>query len=156
VFEDFDFVYSTGFTITCRSRGDCADNEAVCDVKPGGQLLLANFLPDVPDVAYMETFMGWPLIYRSDEEMAAVASGIEAMKSPRGERSAIRTRTLVFLEVEKTDKAFVRYRAAVATGFTLCCVFEETGRYRSLVPYLFGEAMRLAGATLITIACDSS
>jgi hypothetical protein len=35
-------------------------------LKPGGRLLVANFLHDLPNVGYMESFMGWPLIYRSD------------------------------------------------------------------------------------------
>lgn len=36
---------------------------------PGGELLIANFLPDIRDVGYMESFMDWPLLYRTREEI---------------------------------------------------------------------------------------
>lgn len=45
-------------------------------VRPGGTLLLANFVPDIPDVGYMESLMDWHLIYRSDDEMRALLQGI--------------------------------------------------------------------------------
>lgn len=32
---------------------------------PGGRLVLANFAPDIVDAGYMETYMGWRLIYRT-------------------------------------------------------------------------------------------
>lgn len=45
-------------------------------VAPGGRLLLANFLPDIPDVGYMESFMDWHLIYRTDAQMRVLADGL--------------------------------------------------------------------------------
>jgi len=45
-------------------------------LRPGGTLLLANFLPNITDVGYMEGLMDWHLIYRSDEEMLALTDGI--------------------------------------------------------------------------------
>ena len=43
---------------------------------PGGRLLVANFAPGLPEVAYMETFMAWKLIYRTPEEMLRVSADI--------------------------------------------------------------------------------
>jgi len=102
VFADFDFVYSTGLydylpqpvaiELTTRLFGF---------LNPGGRLLVANFLPDVPDVGYMETFMGWPLIYRNRAELIDVASGL-----PKSEVASVGDfcdphDNVVFLEVEK-------------------------------------------------------
>lgn len=41
-------------------------------LKPGGRMLVANFLPNIPDVGYMETFMDWFLVFRSPEDMVAL------------------------------------------------------------------------------------
>jgi hypothetical protein len=38
-------------------------------VRPGGVLLIPNFLPDIGDIGWMESFMDWKLIYRRDAEM---------------------------------------------------------------------------------------
>ena len=38
-------------------------------LKPCGRMLAANFLPNVPDVGYMESYMDWFLIFRNSEEM---------------------------------------------------------------------------------------
>jgi hypothetical protein len=43
-------------------------------LKPGGRLLIANFTPDSHGRAYMETFMDWKLIYRSEGDMQAIAA----------------------------------------------------------------------------------
>ena len=45
-------------------------------LRPGGTLLPANFLPDIPDVGYMESLMDWHLIYRDDAEMRALLAGV--------------------------------------------------------------------------------
>ena len=38
-------------------------------LKAGGRMLVANFLPNIPDVGYMESYMDWFLIFRSSEQM---------------------------------------------------------------------------------------
>jgi extracellular factor (EF) 3-hydroxypalmitic acid methyl ester biosynthesis protein len=38
-------------------------------VRPGGVLLIPNFLPGIGDIGWMESFMDWKLIYRRDAEM---------------------------------------------------------------------------------------
>ncbi len=44
--------------------------------KPGGQLVVTDFLLTVPDAGYMETCMGWELIYRTVPELEALAASI--------------------------------------------------------------------------------
>ena len=38
-------------------------------VRPGGILLIPNFLPDIEDLGWMESFLDWQLIYRRDADM---------------------------------------------------------------------------------------
>lgn len=38
-------------------------------VRPGGVLLIPNFLPGISDIGWMESFMDWKLVYRRDSEM---------------------------------------------------------------------------------------
>lgn len=45
-------------------------------LRPGGTLLLANFLPGIADVGYMEAMMDWHLIYRDDQDMLNLAAGV--------------------------------------------------------------------------------
>jgi hypothetical protein len=43
---------------------------------PGGELLIPNFNPSLRDIAYLEAFMDWRLIYRDDEMLLDLASAI--------------------------------------------------------------------------------
>ena len=43
---------------------------------PGGRVMIANFLPDIPDAGYMEVFMDWWLIYRDEEQVRKLFSAI--------------------------------------------------------------------------------
>jgi len=45
-------------------------------LRPGGTLLIANFLPNILDVGYMESLMDWHLIYRDDQDMLNLAAGV--------------------------------------------------------------------------------
>lgn len=45
-------------------------------LRPGGTLLVANFLPDILGIGYMESLMDWRLIYRSDEEMRQLITAV--------------------------------------------------------------------------------
>ena len=46
-------------------------------LRPGGQLLIANFLPGITARGYMESFMDWHLIYRSQPEMLDLAMSVD-------------------------------------------------------------------------------
>ena len=66
-----------------------------------GRLLVANFLPNVDDIGYMESFMDWKLIYRSRLEMLDISSEI-----PQAEIRDIRIFTeenenIIFLQITK-------------------------------------------------------
>jgi hypothetical protein len=71
----YDFVYAAGLfdylsgpvaaALTCRMFEM---------TRPGGLMLIPNFLTGVRDVGYMEAFMDWRLIYRDHSDMMALAA----------------------------------------------------------------------------------
>lgn len=70
-------------------------------LRPRGKLMVANFLPGVRDVGYMETCMDWQLIYRTRQDMIDLTAEI-----PEGEIHDVRLcsedqRNIIFLEVRK-------------------------------------------------------
>lgn len=70
-------------------------------VAPGGTLLLANFLPSIPDVGYMESFMDWHLIYRDDRQMRALADSLPASRVATIRQFHDPLDAITFLEVTK-------------------------------------------------------
>lgn len=74
----FDLIYAAGLY-------DYLDRPLACRLtarlfsmlNPGGELLFTNFLPQVPAIGYMQSYMGWHLIVRSPEELRAVVEEIE-------------------------------------------------------------------------------
>lgn len=70
-------------------------------VRPGGTLLIANFLPDIRDVGYMEGLMDWHLIYRSDDEMRRLTSEISAADITRVDQFHDPFDNVTFIQVTK-------------------------------------------------------
>lgn len=66
----FDLVYASGL-YDYLSRGVAARLTRKCMslLKPGGSFLFANFTDEIVDDGFMETFMNWALMLRSDEDM---------------------------------------------------------------------------------------
>jgi extracellular factor (EF) 3-hydroxypalmitic acid methyl ester biosynthesis protein len=70
-------------------------------LKPGGRLIVGNFVPGIYDVGYMEACMGWTLIYRDGSAMLRLTNSL-----PQDEISTRRIYTLtvpdiVYLEVRR-------------------------------------------------------
>jgi len=73
----FDLVYAAGLfdyltgpiagALTCRLFEM---------TRPGGRVLIPNFLKGIPDAGYMESFMDWHLIYRDHADMVALADSL--------------------------------------------------------------------------------
>jgi hypothetical protein len=81
---DFDMVYSTGlFDYLNQRAGRRLVTSMFQMLRSDGTLVVANFLPNVRDIGYMETFMDWNLIYRSRRDMADLTMDIpeEEIKS---------------------------------------------------------------------------
>src|SRR5204863_9304423 len=74
----FDLVYSTGlYDYLNVSTGRRLVRTMFNMLKPGGQLVVANFMPGIRDVGYMEAFMDWRLIYRTRHDMTDLTMEIE-------------------------------------------------------------------------------
>jgi hypothetical protein len=76
-FQEQDLVYAAG--LYDYLEDDLARTLTAAlfrALAPGGRLLIANFTPDTYDAAFMESIMDWRLIYRSPDEVRALASGI--------------------------------------------------------------------------------
>jgi SAM-dependent methyltransferase len=98
----FDFVYAAGLydylpeSVAMKLTRKCLDM-----LKPGGTFLFANFSEETTVDGYMETFMNWPLLLRSEREMWAIANG-----SVRGDGFGVKVwfggnRDIVYCEIEK-------------------------------------------------------
>ncbi|TAN12083.1 MAG: class I SAM-dependent methyltransferase [Rhizobiaceae bacterium] len=66
----FDLVYASGlYDYLPRAIGVRLMQRAMELVRPGGDFLFANFSDEITTDGYMETFMDWPLILRSADDM---------------------------------------------------------------------------------------
>lgn len=99
---EFDFVYSTGLFDYLNQRSARRLVTGMFNMlRPGGVLLVANFLPAVRDIGYMETFMGWNLIYRSRSDMMDLTMGIPEDEVKEVTVSSEEYRNIVFLQLTK-------------------------------------------------------
>lgn len=74
----FDLIYSTGlFDYLSESVGRRLVGTLFSMLNPGGQLIIANFMPAIRDIGYMEAFMDWNLIYRTRRDMVNLTTDIE-------------------------------------------------------------------------------
>jgi extracellular factor (EF) 3-hydroxypalmitic acid methyl ester biosynthesis protein len=75
---DFDLIYSAGLYDYLDTRlAQRLTARLFEHLRPGGELLLANFDLGFGSRGYMQSFMDWYLIYRSEEEVRAFASEID-------------------------------------------------------------------------------
>lgn len=101
-FDNLDFVYSAGlFDYLVQPVAKKLTHTMFKMLKPGGRMLVANFAPCLRDIGYLETFMQWNLIYRTEAEFLAVASDI-----PQSEIAAQRhywdsVGSVIYLEITK-------------------------------------------------------
>ena len=66
----FDFIYSIGIYDYLQSyQAETLTQWLWAKLKPGGELLIANFTPDNWGRGYMEAFMDWNLTLRTREQM---------------------------------------------------------------------------------------
>jgi hypothetical protein len=99
---EFDLVYSTGlFDYLQASTAQRLTSTMFEMLRPRGRLLVANFLPGIDDIGYMESFMDWKLLYRTRHEMLEVSAGI-----PQADIRDIRIFTeenqnIIFLQIIK-------------------------------------------------------
>ncbi len=73
----YDFVYAAGLFDYLSTPVAAALTRRMFEMtRPGGLMLIPNFLTGVRDRGYMEAFMDWHLIYRDGADMRALAAGL--------------------------------------------------------------------------------
>ncbi len=101
--ETFDFIYTAGlYDYLDESFAQRLTKRMFEMLRPGGRLLGANFRPGVEDVGYMEAFMDWKLIYLDTAAMERVAAKVPASALAGQRIFDDPTKTLVFLELDRT------------------------------------------------------
>jgi extracellular factor (EF) 3-hydroxypalmitic acid methyl ester biosynthesis protein len=76
-FSGCDLVYAAGLFDYLEQPVGKRLVESMFDmVNPGGKIMVANFTHGIPDVGYLEAMMDWWLIYRSQEQVADLFSGL--------------------------------------------------------------------------------
>jgi SAM-dependent methyltransferase len=75
-FGKFDFVYAAGLYDYLNDKVSMKLTQRCLDMlKPNGVFLFANFATDIKVDGYMETFMNWALLLRSEEDMLRIIKG---------------------------------------------------------------------------------
>lgn len=99
----FDLVYAAGLFDYLPQPIAKALCERMFDMlNPGGRLLIANFVPDIPDVGYMESFMDWHLVYRDEAAMRDLAAGIPRERMAGFDISFDGTQNIVYLSAARS------------------------------------------------------
>lgn len=77
-FSDLDLVYAAGlFDYLDDASARLLVRHAFGFLRPGGELLIGNFLPDTYGCGYMEAFMQWRLITRNETQIISLGDAIE-------------------------------------------------------------------------------
>jgi SAM-dependent methyltransferase len=100
----FDLVYATGLYDYLSEPVAQRLCEIFFDMlNPGGRFLIANFLPGISNVGYMETFMDWWLIYRTEEELLRLAETLPEKHVETINLFVEENKNIAFLEVSRKD-----------------------------------------------------
>jgi hypothetical protein len=98
----FDLIYSTGLFDYLQMPA--ARRLTACFfefLRPRGRLLVANFLPGILGVGYMESYMDWKLIYRTQMDMLAIADEISLQSIHDIRIFTEENQNIIFLQITK-------------------------------------------------------
>ncbi len=99
---DFDLVYTTGlFDYLQQTTAQRLTSVMFDLLRPKGRLLVANFLPGVRDIGYMESFMDWKLIYRTRHEMLVISADIAQAEIRDIRIFTEENQNIIFLQITK-------------------------------------------------------
>jgi SAM-dependent methyltransferase len=99
-FSEFDLVYAAGLYDYLEDDLARALTTALFrTLGPGGRLLIANFTPATHDAAFMEAFMDWHLVYRTPEEVRALADDIPSADVEAVEQFSDENRHVTYMRV---------------------------------------------------------
>lgn len=100
--EKFDLIYSAGMldylndNLWQRLVGRMFEM-----LNPGGRLLVANYLPNIDDIGYMEVFMGWRPNCRSSQQLHDLAADLPQADTARKSIFHDSNGNVGFFEIER-------------------------------------------------------
>lgn len=98
---EFDLIYSMGLYDYLEERTAMRLTRALFQsLRPGGRLLIANFLP-IPMRGYMEAFMDWWLIYRTPVDLARLTGELDSTSIAASSVSSDSAGTIAWLDVRR-------------------------------------------------------
>lgn len=98
----FDLVYAAGLYDYLDDRiAARLTRRLFALLKPGGRLVVANFLPGLHEQGYMEAFMDWWLIYRTEAAIRAFAGEISENDIRASHYFQDETACVGYLELER-------------------------------------------------------
>src|SRR5262249_32038297 len=98
----FDFVYATGlFDYMALAAAQRLTWRMFQMLRSRGRLLVANFLPGIPDVGYMEAYMGWKLRFRTRLQIMELSAKIPQSKIHAIHITAEENQNIIFLEITR-------------------------------------------------------
>ncbi len=102
----FDLIYAAGLYDYLPSLTAAQLTKAAFDMlAPGGRFIAANYTPETPCAGFMEAFLDWPLIYRTETEVDDFHSLIQEKEKAYARifrEEAVRDRhCLLYLEVKR-------------------------------------------------------
>jgi len=99
--QQFDFIYSSGLFDYLNDKIASKMIEILyTNLRPGGQMIIPNFLKGIKEKAYMETFMKWNLIYRNEADMEKLCAGLN-LPSTKRELYYDDMKSVVYLKLTK-------------------------------------------------------
>lgn len=99
-FTDMDLVYTAGLYDYLNVKTAKKLTKLMFEMlAPGGWLLVANFLEGIKDVGYMETYMGWHLIFRNEIDMIALTDEIPRGRIDRIEIFSEKEENITFMKL---------------------------------------------------------
>lgn len=95
----FDLIYSMGLFDYLGERTAKALVAKLYEMlEPGGRMIIGNYHVGNPTRCYMEYWMSWPLLYRTEEELMALADGLAGAERSLSFEA---TGSQMYLEVRK-------------------------------------------------------
>ena len=96
----FDLIYSTGlYDYLNPKTAKKLTYHLFSMLNPGGKLVIANFLPTIRDIGYMEACMDWFLIYRDRIDMIGLTELIDQSSIREIRVKVEENQNIIFLEV---------------------------------------------------------
>ncbi len=98
---EFDFIYAAGlFDYLSDSVAKDLVRKMFQLLRPKGSILICNFLRNIRDVGYMESFMDWELNYRDIDEMEELVANIPIKEVAEKNAFIDNNQCVVFLEIK--------------------------------------------------------